>query len=90
MVPTRVKDDNGIYRRNQLEVDFVCNCGSERVYVQSAYRLPTEEKCKQEMPSLLEIDDFFRKIIITEDLIKRHIDENGIEWVNVYDLYILM
>lgn len=78
MVPTCVKDDNGIYRRNQLEVDFVCNCGSEGVYVQSAYRLPSEEQRKQEMASFLKIDDSFRKIIITEDLIKRHMDENGI------------
>ena len=85
VVPTRVKDADGAYRRSQLVVDFVCNRGSERVYVQSAYRLPTEEKRKQEMASLLKIDDSFRKIIITEDLIKRHMDENGVEWVNVYD-----
>ncbi|CAG9891847.1 ATP-binding protein [Bacteroides ovatus] len=85
VVPTRVKDADGAYRRSQLEVEFVCNRGSERVYVQSAYRLPTEEKRKQEMASLLKIDDSFRKIIITEDLIKRHMDENGVEWVNVYD-----
>lgn len=85
VVPTRVKDGNGAYRRSQLEVDFVCNRGSERVYVQSAYRLPTEEKRKQEIASLLKIDDSFRKIIITEDLIKRHMDENGIECLNVYD-----
>jgi len=85
VVPTRVKDADGAYRRSQLEVDFVCNRGSERVYVQSAYRLLTEEKRKQEMVSLLKIDDSFRKIIITEDLIKRHMDENGVEWVNVYD-----
>ena len=85
VVPTRVKDADGAYRRSQLEVEFVCNRGSERVYVQSAYRLPTEEKRKQEMASLLKIDDSFRKIIITEDLIKRHMDENGVEGVNVYD-----
>ena len=85
VVPTRVKDADGAYRRSQLEVEFVCNRGSERVYVQSAYRLPTEEKRKQEMASLFKIDDSFRKIIITEDLIKRHMDENGVEWVNVYD-----
>ena len=85
VVPTRVKDADGAYRRSQLEVEFVCSRGSERVYVQSAYRLPTEEKRKQEMASLLKIDDSFRKIIITEDLIKRHMDENGVEWVNVYD-----
>lgn len=85
VVSTRVKDAGGAYRRSQLEVDFVCNRGSERVYVQSAYRLPAEEKRKQEMASLLKIGDSFRKIIITEDLIKRHMDENGVEWVNVYD-----
>ena len=85
VVPTRVREPEGTYRRSQLEVDFVCNRGSERVYVQSAYRLPTEEKRKQEMASLLKIDDSFRKIIITEDLVKRHMDENGVEWVNVYD-----
>lgn len=85
VVQTRVKDADGAYRRNQLEVDFVCNRGSERVYVQSAYRLPTEEKRKQEMVSLLKINDSFRKVVITEDLIKRHMDENGVEWVNVYD-----
>lgn len=85
VVHTRAKNTVGEYCRNQLEVDFVCNRGSERIYVQSAYRLPTEEKRKQEMASLLKIDDSFRKIIITEDLVKRHLDENGVEWVNVYD-----
>lgn len=85
VVSTRVKGADGAYRRNHLEVDFVCNRGAERVYVQSAYRLPTEEKRRQEMASLLNIGDSFRKIVITEDFIKRHRDENGIEWVNVYD-----
>ena len=85
VVRTRAKDADGAYRRSQLEVDFVCNRGSERVYVQFAYRLPTEEKRKQGMASLLKINDSFRKVIITEDLIKRHMDENGVEWVNVYD-----
>lgn len=85
MIIVNAKDTDGAYRRNQLEVDFVCNRGSERVYVQSAYRLPMEEKRKQEMASLLKINDSFRKIVITEDLIKRHMDENGVEWVNVYD-----
>ena len=85
VVPTRTKDTDGAYRRSQLEVDFVCNRGSERIYVQSAYRLPSEEKRKQEMASLLKIDDSFRKIIITESLIKHHMDEYGVEWINVYD-----
>lgn len=85
VVTSNMKGEDGIYRRNQLEVDFVCNRGSRRIYVQSAYRLPTQEKREQEMASLLKINDSFRKIVITEDLIKRHQDDNGVEWVNVYD-----
>lgn len=85
VVTSCMKGADGAYRRNQLEVDFVCNRGSRRIYVQSAYRLPTQEKREQETASLLKIDDSFRKIIITEDLVKRHQDDNGIEWVNVFD-----
>lgn len=85
VVSSSIKGEDGVYRRNQLEVDFVCNRGSRRVYVQSAYRLPTFEKREQEMASLLKIDDSFRKVIITEDMIKRHQDDNGVEWVNIFD-----
>lgn len=85
VVNVRETDEGGAYRRSQLEVDFVCNRGFERVYVQSAYRLPTLEKQQQEKASLLKIDDAFRKIIITEDLVIHHMDENGVEWINVYD-----
>lgn len=85
VVPTRTKETDGTYNRSLLEVDFVCNRGSERIYVQSAYRLPTEEKKQQETASLLKIDDSFRKVVITEDLVKRHMDDNGVEWVNIYD-----
>lgn len=85
VVTSNMKGEDGVYRRNQLEVDFVCNKGSRRVYVQSAFRLPTQEKREQEMASLLKIDDSFRKVIITEDMIKRHQDDNGVEWVNIFD-----
>ena len=85
VVNTREKDADGAYRRSQLEVDFVCNRGYERVYVQSAYRLPTVEKQQQEKASLLKIGDSFRKVIITEDLVMRHQDNDGVEWINVYD-----
>lgn len=85
VVTSNMKGEDGVYRRNQLEVDFICNKGSRRVYVQSAFRLPTQEKREQEMASLLKIDDSFRKVIITEDMIKRHQDDNGVEWVNVFD-----
>ena len=85
VVTSNMKGEDGVYRRNQLEVDFVCNKGSRRVYVQSAFRLPTQDKREQERASLLKSDDSFRKVIITEDMINRHQDDNGVELVNVFD-----
>lgn len=68
-----------------LEVDFVVNKGSERIYIQSAFKLPTEEKKEQEERSLLNINDNFKKIIITGDNIKRKIDEKGILTIGLLD-----
>ena len=66
------KDANGVSVRKQLEVDFVCNQGSQRYYIQSALRLSSEEKREQEVRSLKSINDSFRKFVITEDLISRY------------------
>lgn len=71
--------------RKQLEVDFVCNQGSKRYYIQSALRLETEEKREQELRSLKNIDDNFQKFIITEDPIKRYQDNNGVIFMNIYE-----
>ena len=79
------KDDEGKTTRTTLEVDFVCNRGSERVYIQSAYSLPDEDKRKQEQRSLSLTDDSFTKIIITTDEIPTHTMPNGIIMMNVYD-----
>ena len=79
------KDDDGKTTRATLEVDFVCNRGSERVYIQSAYSLPDEDKQKQEQRSLTLTDDSFTKIIITTDDIPRHTMPNGIIMMNVFD-----
>ena len=68
-----------------LEVDFVVNKGAERIYIQSAFKLPTEEKKVQEERSLLNINDNFKKIIITGDNIKRKIDEKGILTIGLLD-----
>ncbi len=54
--------------RKQLEVDFVCNLGSKRYYIQSAYSMPDEEKRKQEIRPFVKIDDSFKKIVITGDM----------------------
>ena len=79
------KDDNGVSVRKQLEVDFVCNQGSKRCYIQSALRLPSEEKREQELRSLKSIDDSFLKFVITENAVKRYQDENGVVFMNIYE-----
>lgn len=79
------KDANDVSVRKQLEVDFVCNQGSQRYYIQSALRLPDEEKREQETRSLKSINDSFRKFVITEDLISRYLDNDGIIYMNIYE-----
>ena len=69
----------------QLEVDFIANKGNNKIYIQSAYSMPTEEKINQEERPLLKIDDNFKKIIIVKDYIKRTRDENGIIKMSVFD-----
>ena len=71
--------------RKQLEVDFICNMGSARYYIQSAWSIPDEEKRTQETRPLRKIDDSFKKIIITGDSALVQYDENGILIINVYD-----
>ena len=85
VVPTRTVNSEGRQQRSQLEIDFVCNLGSKRYYVQSAYSLPTEEKIRQEEMSLLKIDDFFKRIIVTGDDVMLHRNEAGITTMSVYD-----
>lgn len=79
------KDEKGISHRKQLEVDFVCNKGSRRYYVQSALSLPTPEKMEQETNSLRCIGDSFERIVVVGDNVVRSYDNNGILFVSVYD-----
>jgi len=85
VVPIAEKDKAGKVTRKQLEVDFVCNLGYARYYIQSAYSLPDEEKRTQEIRPFRKIDDSFKKIIITGDIVPPHYDEYGILTVNIYD-----
>lgn len=85
VVPIAEKDKDGKVIRKQLEVDFVCNLGSSRYYIQSAYSLPDEAKRMQEIRPFRKIDDSFKKIIITKDIVTPHYDEYGILTVNIYD-----
>ena len=85
VVPIAEKDAEGKATRKQLEVDFVCNLGSSRYYIQSAYSLPDEAKRAQEIRPFRKIDDSFKKIIITKDIVPPYYDEYGILTLNIYD-----
>ena len=85
VVPIAEKDYNGTVTRKQLEVDFVCNLGSSRYYIQSAYTLPDEKKRTNEVRPFRKIDDSFKKIIITRDIVPPQYDEYGILTINIYD-----
>lgn len=78
VVEINERQPDGKYVRKQIEVDFVCNKADERVYVQSAFSIPTTEKRLQEERPLVNVGDGFRKVIVTRDNVMRHNDENGI------------
>lgn len=77
------KDTEGRSQRLQLEVDFVCNRGSKRIYIQSAYALPDKEKVEQEQASLLHINDEFPKIIIVADRYLSGYSDEGIRVISL-------
>lgn len=81
----RFRNEAGKQQRVTLEVDFVCNKGSERIYIQSAYKMPDVEKMEQEKRSLKLVDDSFRKIIVVGEHTKTWSDENGIQIVSIYE-----
>ena len=84
MVEVYEKDENNKTIRKKLEVDFVVNKGSKRIYIQSAYALPDAEKVQQEQHSLLNIPDSFQKIIITGDY-RSNFNEEGVLFVSIFD-----
>ena len=85
VVPVIVRDKEGKQQRSNLEVDFICNLGSRRYYIQSAYRMESEEKIDQERASLLKVDDSFKKIIIIGEESPVIRDEAGITTISIYD-----
>jgi len=90
VVPITEKAKDGKTSRKQLEVDFVCNLGSARYYIQSAYSIPDEEKRMQEIRPFRKIDDSFKKIVITKDIVPAHYDEHGILTLNIYNFLLDM
>ncbi len=84
-IPIFTVGKDGKRQRATLEVDFVCNFGYKRCYIQSAYALPTEEKMKQEFNSLLRIKDSFKKIVIVGTPTPTYQNDDGILIMNIYD-----
>lgn len=84
-VTQNTKNTNGISERKQLEVDFVCNRGQNRVYIQSAFALPSEEKKEQELRSLEQIKDNFQKVVIVGGMQPTFRNDDGILILNVFD-----
>ena len=82
------KGKTGVERK-RLEVDFIINDNEERYYIQIAYSLTKEGKIDQELKSLKNIKDSFKKIIITFDDIKPYTTEYGIRVVNVFDFLLV-
>lgn len=84
-VVVNTRNANGVNARKLLEVDFVCNKADERIYIQSAYAMPTPEKQEQEFKSLKLINDNFPKVIIAGGMQPTYRNNDGILILNIYD-----
>lgn len=80
-----IRDKEKKQKQIQLEVDFVCNKGMNKYYIQSAFSIPNEEKMNQETSSLDKINDSFKKIIVTQDFGKPWKTEKGYLIINIID-----
>lgn len=69
--------------RKQYEIDFIVNTGREKIYIQSALNVDTEEKRHQETFSLKNSGDFFRKMVILDGSAKSWTDEDGITYIGI-------
>ena len=85
IVPSFAKNEDGSNKRVNYEIDFVCNRGNQRYYLQSAYRLESYDKIQQEKNSLRNVDDSFKKIIIVGYPILVERDNDGITKISIYD-----
>lgn len=85
IVEKRKPDENGKKCYKQLEIDFVANKGSDKYYIQSAYSIEDDNKREQELQSLLNVDDSFKKMVIVYDNFIKWQDDNGIIYISIYD-----
>ncbi len=72
-----------------MEIDFIANKGSDKYYIQSAYRIDDEDKKKQELQSLLNVGDSFKKFVIVYDHFLKWQDDNGIIYMSIYDFLLI-
>ena len=84
VVEVNETNEKGVRSKPQYEVDFVCNQGNKRIYVQSAFEMQDSAKEKQERKSLLNINDSFKKVIILGDVSKPRMDDNGIITMGIF------
>lgn len=84
VVEVNETNEKGVCSKPQYEVDFICNQGSKRIYIQSAYQMKDDLKEMQERKSLLNINDSFKKIIILGDVSKPRMDDNGIITMGIF------
>ena len=71
--------------KKHVEIDFVANQGDRKYYIQSALTINDTEKRAIEARPLNNIDDFFKRIIVTGDLMLPGREENGIVIMNILD-----
>ena len=79
------KNAAGVSERRELEVDFVCNRGYDRIYVQSAWAIDSAEKREQELRSLKAVKDAFPKVVIVGGAQPTYRDDDGVLLLNVFD-----
>lgn len=84
-VTKNTKNAKGVSERKQLEVDFVCNKGQDRIYIQSAFALPSDKKMEQELRSLKQINDNFKKVVIVGGMQPTFRNDDGILILNIFD-----
>ena len=85
IVEKRKIDEKGKKDYKQLEIDFVANKGSDKYYIQAAYSIEDNNKREQELQSLLNISDNFKKMVIVYDSFIKWQDDNGIIYISIYD-----
>lgn len=80
-----VRNASGTYSRVQREIDFIATKGDRKVYIQSAFAMPTEDKRETERKPLLLTEDVFPKVIVRQDVGKPWYDDKGILNIGLLD-----